>query len=123
MVEICNLTRRKTPRLPYEEIARAVLPKEYELSLVFCGPTLSHRLNKEKRGKDTSTNVLSFPLTEMAGEIFIDMSIAVSEAKRDDVTLTQRVGILFIHGLHHLAGLDHGRTMEEAEEKIARNFL
>lgn len=122
-VDICNLTRRTTPRLPFEAIATVALPKGYELSVVFCGSTLSRRLNRERRTKEKAANVLSFPLTKTAGEIFIDLAVAEREAKRDGISLTERVGILFIHGSCHLAGYDHGRTMERQEEKLMNQFF
>ena len=81
--------------------------KSYELSLVFCGDTLSRKLNRAYRGKDKPTNVLSFPLSEKSGEIFINLS-------RTKPFGAQK---LFIHGLLHLNGMEHGARMERAEKK------
>lgn len=89
-----------------------MLGKNYDLSLVFCGDTLSRRLNRSLRGKDKPTNVLSFSLSESSGEIFINLS----------KTKEYSVPELFIHGLLHLKGMAHGRTMEEAEIKFLKKF-
>ncbi|MFZ2048783.1 MAG: rRNA maturation RNAse YbeY [Minisyncoccia bacterium] len=98
--------------MPFESIKNAVLGKDYELSLVFCGSRLSRRLNKTYRGKDKQTNVLSFPLSENSGEIFINLSHLNGFS----------VGNLFIHGLFHLKGFDHGDTMEQAESILRKKF-
>ncbi|MDB5266475.1 MAG: hypothetical protein JWN89_290 [Parcubacteria group bacterium] len=108
-------TTRTSPRslrgIPFEEIKNAILGKSYELSLVFCGDALSHRLNLTYRQKDKPTNVLSFPLTKDSGEIFIHLKLAKNE-----------VGFLFVHGLLHLKGMEHGATMEKAEQKFRKKF-
>ena len=99
-----------------------VLGDKYDLSLVFIGSDLSKKLNKTHRGKNAPTDILSFPLTKNSGEIFIDTSTAAKEAKQFNRKTENFIGFLFIHGLVHLKGLDHGSTMEEAEEKIRRIF-
>ena len=111
---ITNKTRGKVPRVFFEKIKDAVVGKNYSLSLVFIGETTSQKLNKQYRQKDKATNVLSFPLTENSGEIFITPKVAKKEG--------HSVGFLFIHGLLHLKGYDHGDTMERAEEKIRKQF-
>ena len=85
-----------------------ILGKGYELSLVFCGKALSQKLNNSYRGKDYPTNVLSFPISKSAGEIFINLS------KLGEFSVVE----LFIHGLFHLNGMQHGRKMEEAEKAL-----
>lgn len=121
-LDIMNKTRRQTPRLPFEKIKDSVLSKQYDLSLVFCGKTLSRKLNKKWRGKDKVANVLSFPLGERAGEIFVDLGEAKREAALMGISLTDRTLVLFIHGLYHLAGYAHGSTMEGREELTLRKF-
>lgn len=111
-VSIKNTTKRATPTLSYQDIKDSILGKKYELSLVFCGNTLSRRLNRTFRGKDKPTNVLSFPLTKSSGEIFINLS----------QTRVFSVAELFVHGLLHLKGMEHGRTMDQAEAKFLKKF-
>lgn len=111
-VSITKTVKGRLPSLPFAEIKDAVLGKDYELSLVFCANDLSRRINRTYRGKDYPTNVLSFPLSKKSGEIFINLRKLKGFS----------VGNLYIHGLFHLKGLDHGATMERAEEKVRKQF-
>jgi ssRNA-specific RNase YbeY (16S rRNA maturation enzyme) len=104
---ITNKTTRAVPRAPFVEIKNKVLGEKYELSLVFVGKSISHKLNLQYRDKDKPTNVLSFPLSKTSGEIFIDLSFKEHSPI-----------FLFIHGLLHLKGMQHGATMEREEKKL-----
>lgn len=117
-----NNTKGKLPRLPFVDIKNSVLGKKYDLSLVFIGNRLSRRLNREHRDKDKPANVLSFPLSKESGEIFIDVKEATKQAPSFEVSPSKFLGQLFIHGLFHLKGFDHGSTMEKEEEKIRKKF-
>lgn len=100
----------------------SVLGKKYELSLVFVGNSISKRLNSSLRGKDKPTNILSFPLSKESGEIFIDLPLSTRQAKKTGLKLEIWIGKLFIHGLLHLKGMDHGDTMDKAEIKFFKKF-
>jgi probable rRNA maturation factor len=121
MLSIRKLARTELPSLPYEKIASQALGSDYDLSLVTIGHTRSRFLNRTRRGKDKPTNVLSFPLSKKEGELFLDLALMKKEAVQQreffpnfrDYTL-----YIFIHGLFHLAGLDHGRIMENKEKKL-----
>jgi len=104
---IKNQTKRAAPRAPFLKLKDKVLGKKYELSLVFVGNSLSKKLNAIYRGKDKPTNVLSFPISKSSGEIFIDLSFK-----------EHSVIFLFIHGILHLKGMQHGATMEREEKKL-----
>lgn len=104
---IVNLTKRPAPSGPFAKLSEKILGSKYDLSLVFCGETLTHRLNKERRNKDKIANILSFPLTKTSGEIFIKLPIT-----------DFAVDHLFIHGLLHLAGFTHGSKMETEEKRF-----
>lgn len=121
-MDIKSTIRSRTPHLPYEAMTRAVLGARYELSLVICGDTLARRINNEYRKKSYKPNVLSFPLSKNEGEIFLNVRKAEREARETGVSLKHRLGLLFVHGLFHLKGLDHGATMEKAELEILRRF-
>lgn len=109
---ISNTTKGKVKTLPFESIKDAVLGENYELSLVFCGSKLSRKLNNIYRKKDKQTNILSFPISKNSGEIFINLSHLNGFS----------VGHLFIHGLMHLNGFEHGDTMEQAESILRKKF-
>lgn len=115
-------TKGKLPRLPFVEMKRAILGKNYELSLVFAGDTLTRRLNRTYREKDKPANVLSFPISKKQGEIFINLKRAKNEAPKFGDSYTNFVGFLFIHGALHLKGMDHGGRMERAEKKLRKQF-
>lgn len=119
---IKNTTKGKPPRLPFASIKDRILGKSYELSLVFIGSRRSRALNKVYRKKDTPTDVLSFPLSKKEGEIFIDLSVARHKAPLFDEKYSNFIGFLFIHGLLHLKGFDHGSTMEHEEKKFRKIF-
>ena len=108
--------------IPFDEIKDSILGKHYELSLVFADKRTSRRLNRTFRGKDKATNVLSFPLSENSGEIFIDLSTAKDEASKFDMSFEDFVLYLFIHGVLHLSGLEHGSTMDKEESKFLNKF-
>lgn len=109
--------------IPFKRIQSAILPGEYELSFNFIGPARSRELNRKYRGKDKPTNVLSFPLSETSGEIFIDLATAKKEASGFGMSYKKFIGYLFIHGLLHLKGMEHGKKMEKEEKKFLEIFF
>lgn len=117
-----NTTQTKAPSLPYKEIKEKVLGKTYDLSLAFIGRTRSQNLNKQLRGKDKPANVLSFELSEESGEVTLCLETIKKEAPKFDHTFKKHVGYLFIHGLFHLKGMDHGSRMESEERRIMKAF-
>lgn len=110
------------PKLPYEAMADEVLGKKYEVSLVFVGPARARAINRQNRGKDYIPNVLSFPLTKHEGEIYICPTVARKEASKFEMTERGYIGYLFLHGLLHLKGLDHGAKMDALEQKFKIHF-
>jgi probable rRNA maturation factor len=87
------------------------------------------RLNREHRGKDRTTDVLSFPLYEpfavpkrpsrhapelLIGDIIISLDVAVRQAAEYDATLQAEVERLLVHGLAHLLGHNHEVPRERA---------
>jgi len=119
---IVSSSARSYPKLPYGEMADAVLGKSYTLSLTFVGAKRARDLNQEHRKATYVPNVLSFPLTSEAGEIYISPVVAKREAPKFHMTERGYVGFLFIHGLLHLKGHLHGDTMEKAEKKYCKRF-
>ena len=83
---------------------------------LFCDDRRIAGLNGRFRGRDTATNVLSFPSGETeidgegrlaAGEIAIAFETVRSESVRDGKSLTDHLVHLWVHGLLHLMGHDH----------------
>jgi probable rRNA maturation factor len=79
------------------------------------------RMNHWYRGKDSATDVLSFPsdLTGHAGDIAISADIAVTNAKQLGHSLSDELKILVLHGVLHLAGFDHETDRGEMAEREA----
>lgn len=94
--------------------------KTYELSIVLTGDAEIQELNREWRGKDKPTNVLSFPQDEdtLLGDIILALGTIESEARSQDKTLADHTTHLTVHGLLHLLGYDH-EVDAEAEEMEA----
>ena len=115
-------TVKNYPTHPYQAIKEAILGKHYQLSLVFVGPTRAQTLNQTYRHKSYTPNVLSFPLTADAGEIYICPQVAAREASDYQLSVSGYTAFLFIHGLLHLKGYEHGATMERAEKKYMKRF-
>jgi probable rRNA maturation factor len=119
---ILNKTRSRIPQLPFSEMKKAVLGEKYELSFVIVPEKTIHTLNRAYRNKNQSTDILSFPLTKNSGEIFMNPAQTKFMAKEFDETYEKFFGFLFIHGLFHLKGMEHGSTMEKAERSMCKKF-
>lgn len=117
-----NGTRGSVPRVPFSNIKESVLGKRYTLSLVFVGNTRMRRLNRIYRNKDKTTDILSFPVSKDTGEMFISLQEAKRRCKRFDMKPTEYFTFLFIHGCLHLKGHDHGKKMEQLENKWCEKF-
>jgi probable rRNA maturation factor len=119
---IINTTKSKLPRLPFVSIKEAVLGPRYELGLRFLPKTKQQELNRIYRGFDKTTNVLSFPVSKISGDITFDLQKVKKDAPLFDMTYPQFLKYLFIHGLLHLKGFEHSSTMEKEEKKFMRMF-
>ncbi|WDF74104.1 rRNA maturation RNase YbeY [Novosphingobium sp. KACC 22771] len=99
-------------------------------SMIFTSDAEVQVLNAEWRGKDKPTNVLSFPMLaredlldlpddgppELLGDIALAYETCAREAAEKDIALEAHASHLIIHGLLHLAGLDHEISAEDARE-------
>lgn len=121
-INITSTVKKYPKQLPFMEIKCAILGKNYDLSVAFVGKLRAATLNKKYRQKTYSPNVLSFPLTKSTGEIIICPQVAVKESAKFSLSNTGYVAFLFIHGLLHLRGYDHGSTMEKLERKYVKMF-
>jgi len=98
-------------------------------SLVFTSDEEIQALNREWRGRDKPTNVLSFPMLHAAeleglsaegppvllGDIALACETCAREAAEKAVPLDHHAAHLIVHGLLHLAGHDHELGEAEAE--------
>jgi len=90
-----------------------------EVSVVLADDAFVQNLNRDYRGKDKPTNVLSFPQdAPMLGDIVLAYETVVREAGEQDKSFDAHFSHLLIHGLLHLLGHDHEED-EEAEEMEA----
>ena len=95
-----------------------------EVSILLCNDAFISGLNKQYRGRDTATNVLSFPSDSgpdeaaLLGDIVIAFETTAHEAQTLNKTFEDHFTHLVIHGFLHLLGYDH-EDDEEAEEMEA----
>ena len=103
------------------------------LSLSLVGDKAIRRLNRTYRGKDCTTDVLSFPIDgeaasgsreRLLGDVVISVDTARRQAAQYDASLQHEVYRLLIHGLLHLKGHDHvivaqRHVMQREERRLA----
>lgn len=109
-------------KLRFSKIKDEILGKKYDLSLVFSGDQEIKKLNKTYCHKNYTPNILSFPLDKDSGEIFINLKIAEKESPKYEMDYKTYVLFLFIHGCLHLKGHDHGKKMENLEDKFLKKL-
>ncbi|HET6439903.1 MAG TPA: rRNA maturation RNase YbeY [Anaeromyxobacter sp.] len=104
---------------------------EVELSLVITTDARIRGLNRSWRGKDRSTDVLSFPISEppgsgtLLGDVVVSLDTAVRRARAEGRPLGAELERYLAHGLLHLLGYDHeqagdARVMAEKEAALVR---
>ncbi|MEX0342903.1 MAG: rRNA maturation RNase YbeY [Erythrobacter sp.] len=111
------------------EVEPALSNARLTVSLLFTTDEEVHALNREWRGKDKPTNVLSFPMLErdelldlapegppeMLGDLALAYGTCEREATVKGIALGNHATHLIIHGLLHLAGHDHVDSDAQAE--------
>lgn len=110
-----------------EHLLNAFGLPEGELSVVLCDDAFIHPLNRDWRGKDKPTDVLSFaqregeganPDDNVLGDVIISVETATRQAEERGHPLGHELRVLLVHGILHLLGYDHEED-EEAEEMEA----
>ncbi len=95
-----------------------------EVSVVLAGDRLLQRLNRDFRGKDRPTDVLSFPGAggeEGLGDVVISVPTAARNARRLGHSVPRELDILALHGFLHVLGHDHETddgTMDRLERRL-----
>jgi len=119
---ITNKSKGHLPRCPFVSIKNKILGEKYELGLSLLTPREQKKINLKYRGKDETTNILSFPLSKTTGEITLDPLKVKIDAPLFNMTYTQFFKYLFIHGCLHLKGFEHSSIMEKEEKKYLKIF-
>lgn len=96
-----------------------------EISVSFVNNKEIQELNREYRNVDSSTDVLSFPMTDdfslihipILGDIVISLEKALSQAEEYGHSFNREVAYLTAHSMFHLLGYDH---MKEDEKQVMR---
>jgi len=120
-----------------EQVLKSVLQKtaeiyeiepQTEVSIVLANDEYIHQLNRQYRGKDCPTDVLSFALNEgeevevidgpaevLLGDIIISLETTARQAQEYGHSLERELAYLTVHGMLHLLGFDH-MTEEDKQE-------
>ena len=139
-----NYQEGKVVNLPLKELTEFVLssqdePFNTEVSISFVTNDAISKLNEEYRGKQGSTDVLSFecdgamddleaslqveaPVFEL-GDVVIAPDVAEAQTKEFGTTFEEEISLLLVHGLLHLCGYDHieddeAQRMEGLESEL-----
>jgi probable rRNA maturation factor len=119
--------RRNELRRFLDEVVRRVV-RGRSIACLVTGDAEVRRLNRRFRGKNSATDVLSFPSPEkngFAGDLAISVDRARRQAAEHGHSLEDELRILILHGALHLTGLDHendaGR-MARAEARWRRRL-
>jgi len=131
MIDFENQTDLTVDIDALEIIASSLSTKEIELLIINSQDM--QILNRVHRGKDKSTDVLSFPLEEMTFEIALPLGSVVicdnyvkEKALEFGHTQQDEIALLFMHGTLHLLGFDHeldNGEMRQKEEALIKKFF
>ena len=100
-----------------------------EVSVLLVGDKAMRTLNRHYRGKDRTTDVLSFPQREgrfsriqpqVLGDIVLSLPTAARQAKAAGESYYSEIERLLVHGYLHLLGYDHERSRAEARRMDGR---
>ena len=134
MIDLDNQTTLAVDIDALEKIAEMLTSKEVEL--VITDDETMQALNSEHRGKEVTTDVLSFPMQDTVmdfafteqpifalplGSIVIAASFVKEKAKTFGHTKQDELSLLFIHGMLHLLGFDH--EVDEGEMRVKEKEL
>jgi rRNA maturation RNase YbeY len=128
--------RRHIRSLSLCRVPAAAVLRKAELSLSLVTDKSIRVLNRQWRKKDKATDVLSFPLLEVAelrrasgavelGDIVISLDAAKRQAAEQGHSLLDELDLLLVHGLLHLLGFDHELSPAEAARmrKLEKKIL
>lgn len=99
------------------------------VSILLTNDKEIHKLNKEYRGKDKPTDVLSFshieglepePWDTSLGELVISLDTTAKQSKEYKVSFSEELTRLIVHGILHLFGYDHEGVSKAKAQKMRR---
>ena len=109
------------------EAALAGQRRAIELAVRYVDSDEGRALNRDYRGKDYATNVLSFPVelppgvrSPLLGDLVVCAPVVALEALGQDKPLAHHHAHLVVHGVLHLLGMDHERSEADADAMEAR---
>ena len=133
-LELALQTAVNSPGLPAKRQIRrwlaATLARDAAITMRFVGAAESRRLNRDYRGRDYATNVLSFDYGRpvrgqaLAGDIVLCAPLARREARAQGKAFAAHIAHLTVHGALHLQGHDHeGRRAAARMEALEKAIL
>lgn len=119
-VQFASTAENLPTRQKFRKWALATISQDAEITLRIVDAEEGCALNKNYRGKDYATNVLTFPLNEipLMGDIVLCAPVIEREAAEQGKTLEAHYAHLTVHGLLHLQGYEH--ESDEDAEKMER---
>ena len=100
-----------------------------DVELVFVNDDAIRKINREHRGIDKATDVLSFPYEQVPGGLMGSVVISTDTASRVASELGHsiecEIALLFLHGVLHILGYDHeidGGQMRQKEKEVIEHF-
>jgi probable rRNA maturation factor len=110
--------------------AKAALGRDAAVTLRLVGTAEGRRLNRQYRGRDYATNVLTFVYDDtrpLSGDIVLCVPKIAREAREQGKTLEAHYAHLVVHGMLHLQGYDHekardARVMESLESAVVTSL-
>ena len=128
MIVIQRASRAKhiPPDARLRKWARAALGRDAEVTIRYVAQAEGRRLNREFRGRDYATNVLTFIYGKdpLAGDVVICAPVVAREAGEQAKDVAAHHAHMLVHGLLHLQGFDHEKARDaERMERRERTVL
>lgn len=105
---------------------RATLQTPAQLTVRIVDEDEGRALNRDYRGRDYATNVLSFPYEQgghLAGDLVVCQPVLVDEAQAQGKPLADHAAHLIVHGMLHLQGWDHETSDADADDMEAEERI
>ncbi|MEK9135183.1 MAG: rRNA maturation RNase YbeY [Patescibacteria group bacterium] len=123
MIEVNNLTKEKIDEKFLKKVAIMVLRSERKiskypninLSIALVGQKEIKKLNKQYRGKNKATDVLSFRYDNNFGEVVIcpEKTTPTPKGRGSDRSVGEVLARVLVHGILHILGFTHKKMNED----------